>query len=155
LLRPTLILSLLAASLAICGFVAWSLARAFITWVTYDPKEAALASVSQYLNAAYAYPTAHQHDTVPSCGGLWATEACWKTLQDAVIRSANQYTLTVAFYNWEGPYPGPRGGDEITVQVDFANGQRVLVYTYESCIDYCTLESERLSSVWPRYCTRH
>jgi hypothetical protein len=106
-------------------------------FLNYDPEDAAVLRTESYLVAAYADPTASQQDSVPSCGGCWAAEDCWLLLQDAVVKASGQYSLTAVYYNWEDSSVPWRGGDEIIVQVDFPQGRPILVYTYESCVDYC------------------
>ena len=116
--------------------------------MSYDPQEAAIMRTRQYLEAAYAHPTSPEKEVVPSCGGLWSHGDCWTLLQNAVVQSSNQYTLTVVFYDWEAHVP-LRSGDDVIVRVDFVNTHSVLVYTYESCVDFCLYEPDNWSP--PKY----
>jgi len=130
------LLIVVLVGMTVCGLLGWRLYREFEAWANYDPKEVAMRCTERYLQAAYAHPNAAEKDVLSSCGGAWSHGDCWSILQEAVVPSSNQYTMTVVYYNWEDDIPW-RGGDEITVQVDFANSRSVMVFTYEGCVDYC------------------
>lgn len=133
------VLGILFAALGICVVVGRYAFQELEEWASYDPKEAAYNRLQHTLNAAYENPTTSSHQQiVSSCGGLWLTEECWVLLQDEVKRSSNEYNMKVIFYNWEDEERPTRGGDEIIIEIDFASGNVVSVYTYESCIDYCS-----------------
>lgn len=137
----TLLLIAVLIGMTVCGLLGWRLYRELEAWLNYDPKEAAMRWTEKYLQAAYAHPNATEEDVLPSCGGMWSHGDCWAILQEAVAHSSNQYTMTVVYYNWEDDIPW-RGGDEIIVQVNFANSRPVMVFTYEGCIDYCIYQPD-------------
>ena len=120
----------------VCALLGWRLYGEFEALANYDPKEVAMRCTERYLQVAYAHPNAAQEDVSLPCGGWQPHGDCWSILQEAVAHSSNQYTMTVVYYNWEDDIPW-RGGDEIIVQVDFANSRPVTVFTYQGGIDYC------------------
>jgi hypothetical protein len=134
--------------LVICGLASWyayCMCRGIKAWLDYDPKEAAIVHTKLYLEAAYAHPTAPQEEAVEEavvgCGGVLAYDDCWTLLQEVVVQSSNQYTLTVVFYDWEAGVP-LGSGDDVIVRVELANTRPVLVYTYEGCVDFCSYEPD-------------
>jgi len=121
----------------VCGLASWyayCMCRGIKAWLDYDPKE-----------AAHTHPTAPQEkaveEAVVDCGGVLASDDCWTLLQEVVVQSSNQYTLTVVFYDWEAGVP-LGSGDDVIIRAEFANARPVPVYTYEGCVDFCLYERD-------------
>lgn len=132
-------LGIVFVAISICILSGWYVHHEIDELANYDPKDAAYNRVLRTLDATYENPTtAPYQQAVSSCGGVWLAESCWNLLQDEVKRCSNEYDINVVFYNWEDEETPWRGGDEIIIEIAFSNGNVVNVYTYESCIDYCS-----------------
>ena len=124
--------------LGACGLLLqWTMHQVFDLLDSWDPKEEALRETRKLVEAASYWPTVPHSDTLPLCLRIDYDDSCWVTLNDGMVQSRGQYSMTVVYYGRESDPPSMRSGDEVTVRVDFARGQPVDVYLYQGCIDWC------------------
>lgn len=93
-----------------------------------DAKDRAIQSVARCLDA-----TSEEQDSV--CG-LLAFSPCWDDIQQAMERSNTQYAIEVLWYNGEDHIPN-RGGDEVYLEVTFADESTFRVLWYEGMLEEC------------------
>lgn len=124
---------------AACYSIGWYVCIPwFFDWP--DPKQSAIDQTRQYVDASYAHPQKPDVEDNPVLPGYEWPHYCWELFHEPAIESANQYTLTVTYYNWEdGGSFGASGADEITVLVEFANGRQVVSYFRAGVVKYCYL----------------
>lgn len=133
--------------LATCGISSWYIYSVFGSWASYDAKEVALQE-TQELILATQKPIDHS-------APYFAIDACWRFLQKATYENANQYTLDVSYYNQDDPNYNWRDVDEVTVDINFADGRKAVISYYEggmvSCVGYDVLASDEINSLLKQY----
>ena len=141
--KKILILFFVLLILILLAFAVWRFVTEMNAWASYDPKEASINRMNGILDIAYTEPISESSNhIIPSCGGLFLQDSCWRMLQDEVKLNSNQYSMSIIFYNKENYFPPWRGGDEITLELLFENGTTIHVGTYESCVEWCKKQDD-------------
>jgi hypothetical protein len=124
--------------LLIIPFILLILVCSLITFVgyrllEYDPKEAALETVTQCVNA-------EDEQQQESCG-LITDLPCWNAIKQSADTTNDQYSVDILWYNWEDEIPN-RGGDEVYLQVTFSDGNIFRILWYEGWLEYCEYNAQ-------------
>ncbi len=109
-------------SIIVCGVLYGLLSL----WASYDPKESAISTARRCLEQQPG-----------SCGRITATP-CLAALYQSASQPDNEYQINVFLYNGEDVVCC-RGGDEVSLQVDFTNGDSYRLLWYEGFLEECTV----------------
>lgn len=135
-LLAILIAIIVGVMIAVCSRLFWYV-HTIVASFSYDPQQVALEQTKQYIEAAQIYEKPGPQNNPVHPGGEWPYY-CWELLREPAVESSNNYTLTVIYVSLDGSGQiGGSGGDEVEVQVDFANGSRVVVNYYVDEVRYC------------------
>lgn len=130
--KRLLLIRLSIAVAFVCGVIIFASYRFFESWSEYDPKEAAIEKVTQCLDA-------EDKEQEETCG-LVTNFPCWNSIK-SIVNTNNQYSVEVLWYNWEDRIPS-RGGDEVYLQVTFADDNVFRILWYEGGLEHCEVESQ-------------